>query len=101
MSTTPQDFEPPLFVEEEDTKTIVLKRLSKLERIEERRTGSLTVINWLLGVLLSFVVIGCGWLVTTLNDVKSDVHSLAAEVHARFDAQQRDIDQLERRREND
>lgn len=96
MSTTPADFEPPEF-EDEDTKKVLLRRVSKLERIEERRTGSLTVITYLLGILILGGTSFFAWLTLTLTGVEGDVRSLTADVHARLDGQQHSIDQLERK----
>lgn len=103
MSTTPQDFEPPRFDDLEDTKTHVLRRVGEVERDIWRvrrdiatRDGSMAVVKWMLGVLIVLGASFFGWIVLTLTGVQGDVRALGAEMHARMDAQSRDIQTLQR-----
>jgi hypothetical protein len=79
---------------------LLIGSVTHLIGIEKERKGELRVIKWMIGVglvLLPLAVMACGWAVKTLIDVQSDVHAFGAEVHARLDAQQHDLDSLQRK----
>ena len=103
MSDTPPEFSPPDYTEIDDTKRRILGRefdplhrqVNKLAASALTRNGQLSVLTWLVGVLIAFVVPLMTWIVVTIMSVQSNIQALTVELHTRVSDQQHQLDRLE------